>query len=307
MDFYGGEIMKVLKKIAAALLVGISLPVGASAATLSTTPNHTWRYSKRSAWYQDRSKSSYYRQIWNRANTIWSKKGFNWKRTTKKVKTTVTTVASTNQQWVGLTWTRNPSGHYIGENKIELNRTLLSQMKYTKAQRVNVAKHELGHALGLNHNTDSSISVMNPANRYHSVRSCDVAGMKHLYSQKYVSGGITRYSVTSLLKPNAVSFDYPDGVIGNPQRLRQQAPVIITAQVQSVTDADRYFSWVTLRNVKSVKGKFNPHAKLKVAGNSHTLASGQPLKAGERVELGLTKVDKHYELVANEYGIFNRS
>ncbi|MCY9806178.1 matrixin family metalloprotease [Lentilactobacillus senioris] len=299
--------MKAMKKIAASLLVGMCLPVSVNAATLSSTPNHTWRYAKRSAWYQDRSKSSYYRQIWNRANAIWSKKGFNWKRTTKKVKTTVSTVSSGNQYWVGLTWTRNPSGHYISANKVQLNRTLLSQMKYTKTQRVNVAKHELGHALGLDHNTDSSISVMNPANRYHSVRNCDVVGMKRLYNQRYISGSITRYSVASLLKPNTVSFDYPDGLTNNPQRLCQQSSVIINAQVQSVKDADQYFSWVTLQNVKTVKGKFITNAKVKVAGNSHTLTSGNPLQVGEKVELGLTKVDKHYELVANEYGIFNRS
>ena len=289
-----------------AILVGLGVPLNAGAATLSTTPNHTWRYSKRSAWYQDRSKSKYYRQIWNRANAIWSRKGFNWKRTTKKVKTTVTTVASSNQYWVGLTWTRNPSGHYITRNKIELNRTLLSKMRYTKSQRVNVAKHEFGHALGLAHNTASSISVMNPANRYHSVRGCGIAGMKRLYKKKYVSGGITRYSLTSLLKPNAVSFDYPDELTENPQRIRQTAPLIIKAWVQEVNDAGGYFSWVKLSNVKTVKGKYQSKLKLKVAGNSTTIASGEPLKPGEQVELGLTKANQHYELVANEYGIFDR-
>lgn len=297
---------RLLKRTLLISVLSMGMATGVKAATLSTTPNHSWRYSQRSAWYQDRSRSKYYRQIWNRANAIWSRKGFNWKRTTKKSKTTVSTTASKSQYWVGMTWTSNPSGHYIRLNKIRLNRTLLTKMRYTKNQRVNVAKHELGHALGIAHNTISSVSVMNPANRYHSVRGCDVAGMKKLYRKKYVSGGFARYSAVNLLKPNFVSFDYPNQVTNRPQILRKKAPVIIKAQVQSVKDADDYFSWVTVRDVATVKGRYQAPRKIKVVGNSFTATDTQPLVPGEKVELGLTPVKNHYELVANEYGIFNR-
>lgn len=76
----------------------------------------------------------------------------------------------------------NKSTGQIISNQVLLNRAVLTAYGYSKSERVNVAEHELGHALGLAHNEPDSISVMNPANRSYSIQDCDVRGMNAIYS-----------------------------------------------------------------------------------------------------------------------------
>ena len=71
----------------------------------------------------------------------------------------------------------------IAKEDVKLNKDTLKKEHYTKKERINVAEHELGHALGLNHNLKNSKSVMNPANRCYSIKKTDIKGMNKIYSK----------------------------------------------------------------------------------------------------------------------------
>lgn len=155
-----------------------------NAATIYTTPANPWRYKYSNAYYYDLSTSSYYKDVWNAATNAWSNNGFYWKKAANNSKTTVSSYDGSNELGItGVTHTSyNTSTGQIVSNEVLLNRAALSYYNYSKSERVNVAEHELGHALGLDHNASDSISVMNPSNRFYSIQSCDIRGMNAIYS-----------------------------------------------------------------------------------------------------------------------------
>lgn len=52
---------------------------------------------------------------------------------------------------------------------------------YSQERIVNTAEHELGHAMGLEHN-DSQASVMQSAGSYYSIQATDIAALQKLYA-----------------------------------------------------------------------------------------------------------------------------
>lgn len=292
------------------LLVGFAIGTifgGTSiqAATIHPTPQHAWRYSQKSAWYHDDSTSKYYRQVWDKANATWSKKGFNWKKTKGSSKTTVKNVKSNDIAWVGMTWTNSPSGMYIHKNLVVINQTLLNKLRYTKQQQINVAAHELGHALGIHHNHDNSISVMNPANRYYGIQNCDVAGMKKIYSKKYVGRSKLKSLATTNVSRGFVSHDYASEAIKQPAALKLQAKTIVCAKVAQVSDDQDFYSRIKLQQVEVLKGKFDANKTVRQSGNSfNDVADSRVLKTGEEVILALADNCDHYLPVASGNSIF---
>ena len=130
------------------------------------------------------STSSYYQDVWNSAINSWISNGFYWQEASNSSKTTLSSYdGSDNLSIAGKTNTQyNKSTGQIISNQVLLNRAALTAYGYSKSEHVNVAEHELGHALGLAHNEPDSISVMNPANRSYSIQDCDVRGMNAIYS-----------------------------------------------------------------------------------------------------------------------------
>lgn len=157
--------------------------LSANASTKATTPMLGYRYDKQAANYQDLSSSDYYKDVWNNATASWKKAGFTWTKAAT-AKTTVSSYdGSSDMTLAGYnSVSYNKSTGEITSSKVRINRAVFEKYNYTKAERTNVAEHELGHALGIGHNNTDSVSVMNPANRYYTIQACDINGMKARYA-----------------------------------------------------------------------------------------------------------------------------
>lgn len=83
--------------------------------------------------------------------------------------------------YVGVAYVDHDNTKRIISVQLHLVNELLKKNGYTTSQRVNVAEHELGHAMGLAHNP-SKQSVMYKTTRYVSVQPVDVKNVRELYS-----------------------------------------------------------------------------------------------------------------------------
>ncbi|MDF7639526.1 matrixin family metalloprotease [Lactobacillus sp. ESL0791] len=77
-----------------------------------------------------------------------------------------------------------PRKRRITKAKIYLNVYYLENIwyGYSYERVVNTAEHELGHAMGLNHN--KGVSVMYPAGSYYDIKKRDINAVKKLYNEK---------------------------------------------------------------------------------------------------------------------------
>ena len=67
--------------------------------------------------------------------------------------------------------------------EVKLNRYFLlnPDFGYTHKRIVNTAEHELGHAIGLDHD-DSKVSVMQSAGSYYGIQQTDIDRVHALYA-----------------------------------------------------------------------------------------------------------------------------
>lgn len=103
----------------------------------------------------------------------------------KKAKIIISAVDDTNTSAAGETSTtyNSVSGHLL-KARIHLNRYYLQNAwyGYSNNRIINTVEHELGHAIGLNHN--KGVSVMYPAGSYYTIQPQDIKAVKKLYHEE---------------------------------------------------------------------------------------------------------------------------
>lgn len=116
----------------------------------------------------------------------WNQTGaFTFRQVTDKQKAdiTVTTINEKSDNAAGLTNTSmNSLTGYYTHATVQLNAGYLLDPDYGYSQQriINTAEHELGHAIGLQHN--SGASVMQPAGSFYTIQPVDVQNVKKLYA-----------------------------------------------------------------------------------------------------------------------------
>lgn len=279
-------LLKYAKRILVVSMVTVMMSSSLTAygKTKEVTPMNGWRYAKKTANYQVNSTSKKYKNIWSKATGKWIDKGFKW---TKKDSSKTTVSSYEDDSASGLkvavycnTSYRISDGH-IKKNKIMLNRAVFKKYDYTDEQIINVAEHELGHALGLAHNNAGSVSVMNPANRYYTIQQCDVKGMNKRYStaiNKDVVGKdevtVTEYFYAKIPKITKVKVKYSGKkiyVTGNSKGLKYVTGVYGKVKETSKVDSDKFkivFAYtdrkdITLSGLNSKKEKISKKKTVK--------------------------------------------
>ncbi|MDO4856284.1 MAG: M57 family metalloprotease [Limosilactobacillus gorillae] len=121
----------------------------------------------------------------------WNNTGaFTFHITNDKDKATViaSTMDDSSNQAAGLTQMSldETTGHFVS-GKLYLNRAYLLNPTYGYSYQriVNTAEHELGHVIGLDH--DSATSVMQPAGSNYTIQPIDIQNVQKLYSQDTAS------------------------------------------------------------------------------------------------------------------------
>lgn len=266
----------------------------AEAATKSITPSLAYRYKQNNAYYYDLSTSDYYKDVWNTATAAWKKNGFTWKKAANHSKTTVSSYSDDTSS--GLKYAGYAQVSYdlktgkIISSKVRLNRAVFKKYGYTKAEQINVAEHELGHALGLDHNSSGSVSVMNPANRSYSIKSCDVKGMEKIYSTAasfdLVDGQEEVVTVTNYIPASAKISKVKTKYTSKTNSLS------VTGQAKGANSVKISYNGKAVKNVKvDKKGKFNASVKFTGYKNFTLIAQDKKGKA-------LTKA---YKITSDKY------
>ena len=186
-----GEALNVFKKIMIVIqafllmmLVWVGLSTITVLAAAPITPHGTARFSSATATINISHNSTKYKRIWERAIQAWNRTGaFTFVMTKSKAMVSAATDTKLGADYAGMACVTVNKQGYLSHVDIKINPVTFKIFKYSTNEMVNVAEHELGHAMGLNHNSNRA-SVMYPANRYYSVQRVDIEGVNRFYKSQ---------------------------------------------------------------------------------------------------------------------------
>ncbi|MDM7493630.1 matrixin family metalloprotease [Lentilactobacillus kefiri] len=178
--------LKQLIKLTNSVLIAFSCIVMASLcahAATPVTPHGTARFQTNTATINVTQNSSRYQAVWTRAVQAWNRTGAFTFQITNNSNAQVTTKMNPalGSGYSGMTYLTTDYQNYIINAECEINNLALRNNHYARFEWVNVAEHELGHAIGLNHNPGKA-SVMYASNRSYSIQRVDIEGVNQLYA-----------------------------------------------------------------------------------------------------------------------------
>lgn len=127
----------------------------------------------------------YYTSVWTKAIEDWNSTGvFRFTIVGRdaqiRVKPSIINGVG-NNDYAGVAYVTHNASQILS-TEVRLNQPVLAAYRYTKTERIHVAEHELGHAIGLAHNP-SKKSVMYEQNRSYGIQKVDVDAVRLLYSK----------------------------------------------------------------------------------------------------------------------------
>lgn len=175
-------IIKLINSLLIAL-VCIMLESLCTYAATPVTPHGTARFQTNTATVNVTQSSPAYQAVWTRAVQAWNRTGVFTFQITNSPNAQVITEMNPGLEIddSGMTYLTTNYQNYITNAECEINNLALRRNHYTMPQWVNVGEHELGHAIGLNHNPGKA-SVMYASNRYYSIQRVDILSVKQLYA-----------------------------------------------------------------------------------------------------------------------------
>lgn len=146
------------------------------------------RWTKRDATIFINMNNNVLQQSMEEAVQAWNRTGvfkFEIVKNRQQADIVATTSNNSDNQAAGLTEmsVSTMSGYFTGGH-IYLNKAYLLNpvYNYSHERIVNTAEHELGHAIGLNHN--NAQSVMQPSGSFFTIQNVDIQSVNNLYSKK---------------------------------------------------------------------------------------------------------------------------
>lgn len=185
--------MKWVTQVLLILLIVLNgLIMETAVARAAETPFGQYRFSTPTTTIQI-SGSAYYQSVWKSAIKAWNKTGVFTFKVVKSSPVKAKGWSNTTTE-LGISGQTQlvSSGQQIKSAVARINTGVFKYYKYSKASRIIVAEHELGHVIGLNHSS-SQKSVMYYKNRYVGIQAADIASVRNHYAKPLLltSGFVT--------------------------------------------------------------------------------------------------------------------